>query len=244
MVCLIAAIVLSVLSQLVGFINSWLAFVLYAIIFLMVPIFMILNIILILDKKGKDPKLFISLILFILFILFSYRGYSLVRAYSEVHKQLDENFNTSYKIVGVTNYEMDSCYNHYKYAFNVKLNDDTNFVFRAVYGSGGMPIATYHVCYDYENYYVPYYLDLFNEEHQSDLIYKIKSSRDSDDIIYIEYSNKNKKLLYEFFEYLYSKDFDAQYQIEIYNTDTKEDHYIASWNGEYKNYIRLDDYVY
>ena len=121
MVCLIAAIVLSVLSQLVGFINSWLAFVLYAIIFLMVPIFMILNIILILDKKGKDPKLFISLILFILFILFSYRGYSLVRAYSEVHKQLDENFNTSYKIVGVTNYEMDSCYNHYKYAFNVKF---------------------------------------------------------------------------------------------------------------------------
>lgn len=234
MVCLIAAIILSVLSQLVGFINNGWAFILYAIIFLLVPIFMILNIILILDKKGKDPKLFISLIIFILFILFSYKGYSLVRAYSEVHKQLDEDFNNRYKIVGVTNYEMDNCYNQYNYAFNVKLNDDTNFVFQATYGNTGVSLPNYKVCYNYIDTYLPYYLEEFNKKNNSHFAYSNKK----DDPICIEYSQSETKLLRTFIHDLFYKDIGINYQIKVYNIDTTEYRYLSSWNNDYEMYLR------
>lgn len=243
MLLLIIAIALPILSLLVAFIPTG-ALICYGLLFLIALGSAGACIYFVVEKKGKALNEIISLIILVLFVLFSYRCFSLVRNYYKVRQELNKEFGEVYRIVGVTNKGFYNCYNKYNYAYKVKLYDNTNITFYAASGTGGIPIPSDNVCYDYANYYIPYYLDLFNEQHQSNLSYKIKPGEEDDDIIYMEYSNKNKKLLYEFIEYLYSKDFDAHYQINIYNTDTKEEGYVSSWNDNYKDFIRLEDYDY
>ena len=237
---LVLSIIIAILSLVVAFTD--LAFIGYCIVFLAALGTLGAVILLLVENKFKSIEKIISLIILILVVMFSYRGYSLVRGYYMVNQELIKDFGNQYKIIGVSNKDFYYCYNKYHYAYKVKLQDNSDIIFNIAYGTGGVPIPSTNVCYDYANYYVSYYLDLFNKQHQSDLSYKIKSREDDDDIVYMEYSSKDKKLLYEFVEYLYSNDFNAQYQINIYNTDTKEERYISSWNNDYKEEIRLEDY--
>lgn len=243
MILLIISIVLPILTILVAFMPDF-SIIYYGLLLLVAFGSIGACLYFIVDKKGKAIAEIVSLIILVLFIIFSYRGYRLVRNYYLVKQELDKDFGDQYEIVGVTNKKFYYCFNRYNYTYKVKLNDNTNIIFYAAYGSGGIPIPSANVCYDYGNYYVPYYLDLFNKQHQSNLSYQMKSREENDDIVYIEYSNKDKKLLYEFIEYLYSNDLNANYQINIYNTDTNEEYYVSSWDDDYKTGIDLDDYDY
>lgn len=237
---LILSIIIAILSLAIAFTD--LAFIGYCIVFLAALGTLGAVILLLVEDKFKSVEKLVSLIILILVVLFSYRGYSLVRGYYMVTQELKKDFGNQYKIVGVSNKKFYYCYNKYHYAYKVKLQDNSDIIFNAAYGTGGIPIPSANVCYDYENYYVPYYLEKYKQEHQSSFTYKIKKEEDGDNTIHIEYSGKDKRVLYDFFAYLQSKDYNASYHVCVYNVDTKKELYIHSWNDDYKEIISYDEY--
>lgn len=237
MVLLIISIVLFILDFAVAFLPEAFCLLCYTLIKIVSIILAITSIILVITNKGKNKLEIISMILLIFFFFFSYRGYSFAHDYSELRKKLNEDFGNEYKIVGISKYKKKECSNPYDRAFDVKLRDNSNITFQGQYCASGVNFAVYHAHYNYAKYYIPYYLEQFNNSNNSNISYEIND----EEMVIITYSDAEKQKMFEFIEDLFSKDYNAEYQFRMHNKDKSTynaSEIISSWNDNYKTYLK------
>ena len=89
-------------------------------------------------------------------------------------------------------------------------------------------------------YYVPYYLNEYNQNHNTAIRFVKKRAHLVDfELDMISYHNQDIQDMYQFLEYLKEKSVGASYQLSLYNEDTKENHYFFSWRDDNKDIFRV-----
>ncbi len=236
MVNIIISLVSFILCFLVGFLppfTCWIGLIVIYIISLGIVIY---NCIYLISKEFKDLKTIIALVLSLLPIIYGYDLMNFNHTYNETRKGLNKEFS-NYKIIGV---EKDIKIPGCDYLFKVKLNDSTDIVFHASYCSfPGTDIPYYDATNDYISYYLPYYLNKYNKENNTNIKAYVKDEDKADN-----YNKDNYINVYNFVKFLFNLNKNAKYQLIFYNEDTKKDNIVNSWNWENRLNFLLENRYY
>jgi len=204
----------------------------YGILLLGVPISLVAIVLFFLKVFEKKNWIwyFVSVIIYILYVIYLPNIYHFTRGYYLVNNHLKE-YKDSGKVIGVDkkNYRFggnDSC----SYTFNVKLNDSSNIVFQAGYCEIGSMWTDYGTVDNYDHYYLPYYYDMYKKNNKASFRLVVNNDEFLTIPCEIHYTNDQIAEVCNFLKYLDEKNNGEDYQIEMYN-DEENDYYIAnSWN--------------
>lgn len=139
-------------------------------------------------------------------------------------------FNNNFKIIGLSHKNIEDHEGIYcKNVFDVKLNDSSNITFQAGYCDVGTMWTNYDVIHNYNYYYIPYYYNLYKNNHYTTIKMEINDNNYFDSKIKFIYNYENIDEMYEFIMYLKEKMGKVDYQLFIYNESNNEEEILSSW---------------
>ncbi len=218
------AILFMVLCLLSGFLPPLLCWIGVLVIYSLIFTFLIFAIEDYNKKKKKnnikDKNNIIAIVLFIITIIFGFKGMIFTHNYNEVRKELNERFD-HFRIVGVRLVKEKNQYGVEKYyEFKVKLpkyNDLTyHYSYRHISSTG---IPYYDVISDWTKLSIPYYMKEYNKEHNTNITMHERCSDYGycNDYIYID--SNNKKDVYAFLEEVSNKTPNNRFGVDLYIVD-------------------------
>ena len=230
MVFLLLSIVLLIFVILVALLPPFYCWLAYFIILGLLGIVFLINLVFILNHRGKKKIEIVSIILLVLIDLSSFKLFSITHNYHEVVKGLNKDFPNQYKILKLSDYKVNQRYVTCDYLFDVKLKDKSNVIFHYGYCDMGVMWTSFNTYNDYAYYYIPYYIEKYNKTNHTDIKYDYKSN---DDLIIINYSDNNNKDVKSFIDYLFSITGDKKYQFILKNNNSDKQVIVSSWNDDY-----------
>ncbi len=234
MVFSICSFLLVILCGLLPPLFCWVA---YIILFVICFIQFIIHLVHANRHDFHNKKETISLFLNLLFFAFSSVLFTFTHSYHEVVKRLNQYFPNQYQIIGLSFDDINDNDLTCKYSFHVKMKDSSQIKFHSGYCHSNDWTAGYFVHYDYAYYYIPYYLEKYNQENGTNIQY---SYSDGEDIISVLYDSLNKKDVSSFIQSLLSSTGDKHYQFYVINEENDREFFlVSSWNPDYKQFIRM-----
>ena len=191
------------------------------------------------NRKNGIFKIIVSLVISLILVVgmvisydrvfdsFKGKGYLYTVNYKKVKNGLDNNFKDGYKVIGVRGKNVEvtedtTC----EYVYDVSLNDDTDIVFQAYYCPFGNMSISKSFSSNYDYYYLPYYLDLYNKNSNTNI--RLEENDDIYSNHIIIYNNSNKEDVTKFLYYFDDNIIYKEYNILLKNEDNNHVSYVKN----------------
>ena len=181
-------------------------------------------------KKEKKPIIwpFLSIVLYVFYVLFFGNIYHMIHGLNEVKKKFQE-YPYSIQIKGIRKEnQLVSGYDCH-YVYDVVL-DHSNDSFQAGYCADDGWISLYKVFHNYDELYLPKLLEEFSKNHPNSMYLEKEMYEEEFKYYKLYYSNEECPVAQEFASYLEENSFQIPYTVSFYNTDHNWVDDFHTWN--------------